>query len=495
MADEKKTRLSIVIRAVDAATAKIKAINDRLDAATKPTRDFKKALGELREKSGLDDVIGGFKGVGSAITDLLGKLLLVGGVVGAAVAGLLHLVDGFDELGDKAEAIGVSVDFLAQMRYAAERSGASIESLDGGLQAFSKSLGQARAGTGRMTSFLKKVSPALLTQLKGAKSNEEAFNLLAGAMAKLEDPAKRAALAQAALGDASLGPLFSKGPKGIKELRDRYAELAGSQEGAAAEAGKVDDSMKDLKASTDGIKAALVEGLSPALKVIVDQLREWFTEHRGDVKEWAAELGQRLPAAFNTLVGFIRGAVGTLASFFDSGTKIKIALAALAAVIVGPVIGAVGALGIALLTSPIGPWVAGLGLAAALVIKYWGPIKEFFGALWDGITGVFEAAWDKIKYIVDKVIDAAKFIKDQLTGFGPLADDIDKVRAQAGAGLRSDIGAQALAATQDTRTFNSAAKITVDFANAPRGMRAKADPQSSADVDFSVGYQMLGVGP
>ena len=66
---DKETKLSIVIATVDAATAKIKAINERLERVTKPVTDLKKAMGELREKSGLDDVIGGFKGVGEAVGD------------------------------------------------------------------------------------------------------------------------------------------------------------------------------------------------------------------------------------------------------------------------------------------------------------------------------------------------------------------------------------------------------------------------------------------
>jgi hypothetical protein len=298
VAGDKETKLSIVIRTVDKATAKLKAIADKLDAVTKPVRDFTEALGSVREKSGLDSVVDGFKGVGGAVMDVLGKIAMIGGVIGAATAGLLSLIGGFDDLGDKAEAIGVSVDFLASMRYAAEKSGAEIEALDGGLQAFSTSLGKARAGTGRMATFLNKVNPALLKQLKGAKSNEEAFALLGDAMARLEDPAKRAALATATVGDASLAPMLARGAKGIKELGDEYIATAGSQEDAAKAAGATDDALKGLHAATDGVKAALVSGLAPALTIIIEKIKAWLVGHRGDVKEWAASLGKKLPAAY-----------------------------------------------------------------------------------------------------------------------------------------------------------------------------------------------------
>lgn len=532
MAD-KSTQLSIVIRAVDQATAKIKAINARLDAAAKPIRDFKSALSDMRSKSGLDDVIGGFKGVGSAVAGVLAKVAMIGGVVGVAVAGLFKLVDGFDDLGDKAESMGVSVDFLASMRYAAERSGASVEQLDSGLKGFTTSLGQARAGTGRMASFLGKVSPALLTQLKAAKSNGEAFDVLATAMAKIEDPAKRAALAQKTLGDASLAPLLAKGGKGIKELRDRYIDLAGSQEGAAAEAGKVDDSLKDFKATTDGLKAALVTGLAPALKVIVDRLANFFKENRGRIAEWATGLGKKIPAAFDALVGAVKGAINFIKPFVDSTTKLKIVAVALAAIIVGPLVSAIYGLGVALLTTPVGWIVAGIAAIAAgayllidnwelvsgfftdlwdrvrakfgwaahiiklvlwpilgmatLFIGAWSEVSGFFVGLWDGITSVFQKAWEIIGSIVDKVVGAVNTVKDAI---GSVFEGVDIADMAAKYGTQGDITTQALGAFAAGRANATEAKVTVDFKNAPPGTRVRTDPTSTADVATNVGSQM-----
>jgi hypothetical protein len=538
VADEKKTQLSIILRTVDKATAGLKAFNDKIAAATKPVRDFKKQLGELRENVGLDAVVDGFKGVGSAITGILGKIAIAAGVVGVAVHARMSLIDGFDELGDKAERFGVSVDFLAQMRFAAEKAGAPVEALDAGLGSLNQNLGQLRAGTGRMKAFLDKVSPALGRQLKAAKSNEAAFDLLAAAFAKIEDPAKRAALAQKTVSDAALAPLLAKGAKGVKELRDRYLELAGSQEGAVGEAGKVDDAMKDLKAATDGIKAALVEGLAPAIGVIVEQLREWLRGHREDIKTWAAMVGKKLPGAFATFVGAIKSALSFLTPFFNSATKIKIALGALVAIMVGPLLAAIVQLGIALATNPIGliltaiaalavawflvitrweeakayfasfwDWldskigvvkdIIAIGLAPfiyipAKIIQYWDPIKSFFVGLWDGVTGAFRSAWEFIKGIVDSIMGAV----DKVGGA------IDTVKAKIGLGDKfvpdlarkareaAGLSSQAAAAAQPGASASSA-QISVDFANAPRGTRVRTDPQSTANVDLSVGYQLM----
>jgi hypothetical protein len=533
---DKQAVLSIVLRTVDRATAGINAINKRIDAATKPIRDFRKALGELREKSGIDEIDAGFRGVGNALTSILGKVAMIGGVVGVAVAGVFSLVSEFDDLGDKAEAIGVGVDFLAQMRHAAELSGASVEQLDGGLQGFVKSLGQARAGTGRMAAFLGKVSPVLLQQLKATKSNAEAVDLLADAMAKLEDPAKKAALAQATVGDAALAPLLAKGGKGVKALRDEYAKANPDVVKAAEAAAQVADAQARLKAATDGVKSALVTGLAPALKIIVDRLSKFFTENRERIAEWAKDLGEKLPAAFDELVDGIKGAISFLTPFFNSTTKIKIAIGALIAVMVGPLISAVVSLGIALAANPIGlilTAIAALAVAWFVVITRWDEVKayftkfwdylgdkfgvfrdiiaavmapfiyiplkiisnweaisKFFTDLWDGVTGVFQRAWNIIKDIVDKVSGAVSTVTgaigDAVDFINPFSDDAPTTDRSLSI---TNVAEQARAALQTGRQ-STESRVIVDFANAPRGMRVSTDPQSTG-VDTSVGYQMI----
>lgn len=535
MAD-KQAVLSIVLRTVDRATAGINAINKRIDAATKPIRDFRKAIGELREKSGIDEIGAGFRGVGNALTGILSKVAMIGGAVGIAVAGVFSLVSEFDDLGDKAEAIGVGVDFLAQMRHAAELSGASVEQLDGGLQGFVKSLGQARAGTGRMAAFLGKVSPVLLQQLKATKSNAEAVDLLADAMKKLEDPAKKAALAQATVGDAALAPLLAKGGKGVKALRDEYARSNPDVVKAAEAAAQVADAQARLKAATDGVKAALVTGLAPALKTIVDRLRTFFTENRERIGEWAKDLGEKLPAAFDSLVDGIKGAISFLTPFFNSTTKIKIAIGALIAVMVGPLISAVVSLGIALAANPIGlilTAIAALAIAWYVVITRWDEVKayftkfwdylgdkfgvfrdiiaavmapfiyiplkiisnwetisKFFTDLWDGVTGVFQRAWSIIKDIVDKVSGAVSTVTgaigDAVDFINPFSDDAPTTDRSLSI---TNVAEQARAALQTGRQ-STESRVIVDFANAPRGMRVSTDPQSTG-VDTSVGYQMI----
>ncbi|HEY6031000.1 MAG TPA: hypothetical protein VIU44_10565, partial [Gaiellaceae bacterium] len=336
MAEGKNTQLSIVIRTVDQATAKIKAINERLDKVTKPTRDFKKALGELAEKSGLSAVAEGFKGVGEAAKESLFKIVEIGAVIGEATHLVFELVEHFEQLGKTAERLGVSVDFLAGMRDAAARTGVPVEALDASLQTFSQNLGQAAAHTGRMYKFLTLVNPAFRDQVVHAKSAAAAFDLVAVALQKETDPMRRAALAQKIFGDSALSPLLAKGAKGIAELREHYLKLAGSQEEAVAKSEEVAESLHDLHATTDGLKAALVEGLAPALKVIVDRLSAWFQGHREDVKRFAEAIGDKLPGAVAKVAEWLERAWEKATAFVDAIGGIKNAAIGVAAILAGP---------------------------------------------------------------------------------------------------------------------------------------------------------------
>jgi hypothetical protein len=536
---DKNTNLAITISTVDKATAKIKAINAQLDAASKPRRDLGKAFGEFADKSGMNGVIDGFKGVGAAIGDLLGKVAMIGGVAGLAVAGVIHLVDKFDDLGKKAARLGVSVDFLAEMRYAAEKTGVPLEALDAGLQAFNENLGQARAGTGRMAKFLGRVSPALALQLKGAKDNAAAFDILAGAMAKITDPAKAAALAQKTLGDSALAPMFQQGPKAIEELRKKYLGLAGSQQGASEASEKTKSAMIDMHATIDGVEASIVEGLAPALTIIVKQLADWFQGHREDVKQFAAQIGEKLPAAFNAVVDAVKGAVSWVANIVDRVGGFKTVAIAVAAVMAGPLIGAIAtlgsafvSLGIAVMASPIGlqiaawtaaavAFVAAIAVAAKagrwlgekaarskLVSQHEQEIRDLNSeAIGKGDSAFSDANIRKMaedqanndlrtqhatEDAADKRAQAA--IDGPIAAAGPsVADQLQASQAAMGfqnTSLAKNI-AQELAAVLNGNPAKS--ELTVKFPNAPKGTRVTTSPSSAHDIDFNTGYQMDGV--
>lgn len=538
MAADKQIALSIVLRAVDRATAVVRKVSESIKRLPSASLKFMSEgiKGLFGEDGGLANIGEKLRGFGGALHGVFSSIkdnILGAGIgIGVLVHQLFAMVGHFDDIGDKADKLGVTADFLTSMRFAAQKSGSDVEALDQGLTTFTENMGQARAGTGRMVKFLNTVSPSLLTALKATKSNEAAFRLLADAMEKLPDRTRQLALAQKTVGNSDLAPLLARGSKGLLAMQGAFIGLAGSQEDAVDGASKVDDSMKDLEAAAHGIKAALITGLSPALQQIVDEMSAWFAENRERIAEWALAFGKRLPDIIHKFADTVLSTVDKITAFVDSIGGLKTVALAVAAVILVPLIQSVVALGVALYANPIVLILAAIAAAALLIIKYWDPIKAFFIGLWDAIYAkfgktieaikklvmqfstigvitkhwdeikdyfsawwdvvsfIFEAGWAQVEVVVNAITTALEFVNEHLDKFAVLGGPL----AMFAVGAFSDDKLSGAANASPAAAQQPNARMTVDFKNAPKGMHVQTDPDSSIEVDHSVGYQLGFIG-
>ncbi len=488
MAAEKTFPLSIVIRTVDQATAGFRKINHQLDALTRPTREFGKELSHLAEKSGLNRVGEAFKGVGEALKETAIHLLEVGAIAGEMV----HLlIEKFTNLATTAKLVGLTADQLAQFRFAAKQSGVSVEEFDSGLEKLNKSLGEMKAGGGKLKSLLEKVSPVLLRQIQSAKSNVEAFDLLANAMVKVTDPTKRAALATAAFGRGGqpLINMLSQGAEGIDALRKEYEQLAGSQDAAAESALELHHAQGRIAAMFDGIEASIITAVAPVLLKLADQFKSFLVEHREEIAAFIKDFGEKLPGRIQAVVDAFRSALNFIKPVWDAIDRMGGAATVLAAILGGKLVFAIARLGLALALTPFG-WVlagiAALVAGAALLIANWDKVSAFFADLWLGIKQTFA---DAIAWITQAVADIIDAINPLNVFDGKLKGAFGQAGAFVGTIERPTVGAL-LPGMAGPNTATEA-RIKVDFKNAPKGMRVTTDPKSTADVDLSVGYQMV----
>lgn len=550
-AQGKTVPVEIVIRTTDRATAQVKAINERIERSFKPLKDLRSELGRLYENSGLKNLASGIGRVGGVAKEVVRDLGIVAAAAGAAVYGFKHLVDEFDELGDVAERAGVSVDFLAQLRAAAEEAGSSAEELDAGMSTFTKTLGQAEAKTGKLYGFLKKVSPELLKQVRGAKSNEEAFDLMANAIAKIPDPARRAALATAAFGGAgtALAPLLGKGKKGIDELRAAYFKHAGSQKEAADAAQKVKESLGPLNNEFTRLKAEIVVGVAPAFIQLTKRATEFLGSNKERIAEWIKNFGERLPGAIAKAIEFmgavkdavmpvidlIRGfvdvvgggenAVKLLVAAWVAFKALKLAGAileivgalgkmAVAATAAGAAAEAAGGGGTAVAGSKLGilkyvPHVAAVTGGAALG-TYLGKkagTQRLFGSDEERLQrdalgsdrdsfgrhrvasrlGITEAELDKRRKEGEDIIRARNAAIDQTRS---AAAFVRRGRGVGPLGEEAPLTSDDIARLAAALEKVAAGGLTVDFKNAPPGTRV--EKKSGTVIDYAVGYIMGG---
>lgn len=515
MAD--KVPLSIILSLVDKATGGIESFNKKLEAQLKPAKDFKKLLANLDEKYGVSKVADGFRGVGSAVGDLVGKVAAAGGVlagfVGGAVVGVIHLVDQFSELGHVAARAGVEVDFLAGLRYAAAKAGLPVEQLDEGIKTLTQNIGQAKAGTGRMTKFLQEVSPALLHQIVHTHSTAEAVGLLVDAMHKLPDAARRAALAQKTFGDAGFVLLANGGSKAIQGQMEAYARLAGSQDDAVKSSLGVEEAMKDLNASADGVKAVLVTGLAPAMQTVIEKMTTWLVGHRAEIAEWATKIGQELPGAVERLVTWVGKAYDKVVTFVDEIGGWKTAAVGLAAFLSADLVAALATLGAALLTTPVGVVITGLASIAAGIAVVTKETRAFSSFVDEQAAKAKklqeptaeERAGDEARdrewirrqaysRVTGRSMDDIAY-EASITPSREWNEKLDRARDIENTQYmlsKLPFGVGAASADGVAQPAPQQAKITIDIKGAPKGTRATIEPGSTAAVDMTVGHQTGG---
>lgn len=398
MADT-KFPLSLVIRAVDGVTKPLEAINARLEktgaALSAPFAKLGNSLGALGKAAGLPAIGASLTRVGETAGALgskvvgLGKLfagLATGATLGGV--GLVSLIRGAEAAGSRLEDMsvrtGLSIQGFAELEFAAKRAGVGGEEFAGGMEKFNKGLSEARRNTGPLAELLKKVGPVYLQQLKGAKSNEEAFTLLAKAMGKIEDPGKRAELAAAAFGRAGVGMVnvLKDGPEGVAQLRREFLKLAGDQTEFAKNSGALGDSFDNLETSLLGVRNVAVGALMPAITRLTEIVTGFVVKNRDGIQQWAERTGAAIQkwidgGGVDRLVAGIGRLIDTAAGLIDRVGGAENALKLVALAMTGPTLIAAGQFGIALvsLTANVvsfGARLGGLQLAtwAADWVKY-----------------------------------------------------------------------------------------------------------------------------
>lgn len=533
----KEYPLSVVIRAVDRITGPIRQINARMKKLTAPVTRVAAAIG----------------GVGKEAQALAVKLTALAAAAGYGffrmAKGAIDAGDALDELSDTT---GVAVNQIKEYEYVAQRAGVGSEEFQSSLLQLTKRLGDTRAGTGALNAFLKQTSPALLRQVKGAKSTAEAVDLMFAALSRLDDPAKRAALAAAAFGKANLkmANIGKMSAEEIEQLRQRFRQLAGDQEEMAKASARFNDEWDDMQIALAGTKKAGLLPLLPAMQALTGQVTDLLIAYRPVLKAWSTDFAARLPERLRWLreefarlrdnLAPVTGLASALVERFGLantvtaalaavlGFRLLVAVAGLATAFGGlgaalaPVLLSMGrmallagaqlfgafsafiyavragtgvmyAFNFALWASPIGMVIAAvtaLAAAAYLIYKHWEPIKGFFGGLWDGIVASFDAALEKIRAGIAWVTDSFNSVMAMSRQVGQRLRFWETPAQQGAAGpaLGAALAAPPAAASR------SEATVTVNFENMPRGARVSTDPRSTTDVNTSLGYSMLGGG-
>jgi hypothetical protein len=388
------------------------------------TGEAAKKLTELQRKSAQlaarQQALQRFSAVGTAFrgvaTEAAGLALGLGAVATAAGAGLFRLAQGTAAAGDRAiktaQNLGVEVEALQELWYAAERSGAKTEDLDKAIRKMSVGIGQAAADRGEAKIWFEQLG--IDARQLAALRPEEAMGALADALGRIEDPARRAAASQAIFGEGALrlGVMLDEGSAGLRRLRAEARATGGVLGRKAAEdAATFQDRLLDLQLALRGLKNTFGAALLPVFIGLFVDLAKWLRTNQERVRElaerfalWLRDAIPRLRDAIlrlKDLAERIARGASAVAEFVGGWDNLLIAVAAFKA---AKVAWSVAELGYSLATASKAAW----GLASALMAN---PATWFIGAAlaevgaiyllvkyWDQWTGWLQrsAAWVKV---------------------------------------------------------------------------------------------------
>ncbi|MEP6827915.1 MAG: hypothetical protein ABJA10_07555 [Aestuariivirga sp.] len=242
------------------------------------TAAFKK--GADAAKGEADKLLEHFKGIAAEIAGAFALEKLV--------EGFLKINESIDQLGKAAQKIGIPVEELSKLQYAAKLADVPFDELQTSIEKFDKGLSQAAATSkGPVAAAFKNMG----ISIRDSGGNVKDVNVLLGEaavkFAAHADGANKTALAMGLFGKAGAAmiPLLNEGNKGIKEAGDQLAQFGGVVTKEAAESAKtLADDIKRLGTAFYSVAQQVVIDITPAITKFTSAIVDFLSNGGGAAK-------------------------------------------------------------------------------------------------------------------------------------------------------------------------------------------------------------------
>jgi len=195
----------------------------------------------------------------NALRNSLGGIF-VGLSFGAIITGLSSVIksaiDTADELYKMSQKVGINVESLSTLKYAAQLSDISLEALTTSLSRFSRNINEAKSGTGQAKNVFKELGITIRDNNNQLLPINEILLQIADKFRYMPDSVEKTAYAIELFGRSGtdLITLLNQGSIGIAELQDEARKLGFEiSTNTAQQAEQFNDSLKRLQNSFNGI--------------------------------------------------------------------------------------------------------------------------------------------------------------------------------------------------------------------------------------------------
>lgn len=415
---QSKHPVSIIVSAVDRATAPMRKIEGTIERTLKPVRRLKGAMRLEYGRSGIPQFLKGFRQLGTgvlrtagAVAGLVVKLGLAATAgAGAALALLRHFAAAGDEIAKFSAKVGVSTEKVQLWRYAAESAGVETQTFNASIQSFGIRAAEAAAGSAEAAAAFDALGISTLSANGSVRSIESLLPDVADAMSRIEDESLRNAIAMRLFEAEGVGlvNMLKDGSAGLEAMEDRGRELGIVLTAKAAKGGeRFTQALTDIMGMLRGLGGMIAVEVMPYVSEFFERLTGDASTTRERIREFVEAFMDKLPGRLDVLKTKLRelweGLQPVLQRFRQMASwlaqndrwvgVLAVGLAAFSALLLGPLVAGLAtvtagivSLGVALLTTPVG-WIM-LGIAALVAGLLW------LGQHWDWLG-------DKIDVVID----------------------------------------------------------------------------------------------
>lgn len=268
-------------------------MTQRLEIVIAAKDEFTRVFGGIQ--ASLAPVIKGFAAAGAAAT-----------AFGAGVIAIAKTVaDEQDQLSKLSDKLGLTVETLSRLKYAADLADVGLEGMGNSMQFMLRFAAEAAAGNEQNREAL----AGLGVELNRIKSQapDQMFQTFAAAIASIENPAEKTRVAMEIFGRSGteMIKMLKGGTGGLAELAaeaERFGVVVSTQ--AAYNAAEFNDSLTRVGASFRGVRNELAEQFLPILTGVFRNLAEWIASNRKAIVEWSVSFTKSMGAAMQAFTEF-----------------------------------------------------------------------------------------------------------------------------------------------------------------------------------------------
>ena len=286
-----------------------------------------------------------------------------------------------DSVGKVAQKVGSSTKALSELNYAASLSDMTFSDLETGMRFLSKSMVNN-------AELFNQLGVAIQNSDGSMRSTDQVLMELANKFAGMPDGVQKTALAMELFGRSgtALIPMLNAGSAGLEQMRQRAIDLGLSiSEDTAKRAEQFNDTLTDLAAVGQGAMMRLASATLPLAQAFLN-VSVAGAEAMVNLGGTIQDIAPYAAIAVAGIAGFYAPAV--LAGLFTTTSAIGVGL-----------VGAIKAVGVAMLANPLGLLVGTLAAAATAAYVFRDDIKNAIGI-------------DVVKILKDVVNTSAAFVGD-----------------------------------------------------------------------------------